>query len=173
MKDFSIMNQICKKQQTVFFGSTNLSMMDLSEMLRESTSSHIYNRSIEGLKLKDVDEVIATCAVELQPSKLFINLGEEDIKNPNFDRKSFIFKYEWLLYQLHTRCKNCTLYITSVMSDSHEAALVNKDLEALASDTGCTYVRIARNSPWDFINCVKHFVRNSPITFGEAMQYAG
>ena len=60
MKDFSIMNQICKKQQTVFFGSTNLSMMDLSEMLRESTSSHIYNRSIEGLKLKDVDEVIAT-----------------------------------------------------------------------------------------------------------------
>ena len=147
--------------------------MDLSELLQETTCSHIYNRSQEGLKLADINDKILEYITELQPSKIFINLGEEDLKECNFELKAFIFKYEWVLYQLHAKCKHCSLYIIPVLSDAKEVIHVNNELEFLANETGCTYVKISRNSPWDFINCVKHFVRNSSITFGEAMQYAG
>ncbi|MCR5217428.1 hypothetical protein [Treponema sp.] len=173
MKNFSGMNKLSKKGQTVFFGSTSLSQMDLGDLMGNSCSTHIYNRSKDGLTIDRAQKEMEECACQLQPSRLFINIGEEDIEKEDFTIDGFISKYEWLLYQLHTRCDTCTLYIISVMSDSPKTAKVNRELSRLAKDTGCVFINVAHNTPWSFLASVKPFIRSFPISFAEAMQYAG
>ena len=101
------------------------------------------------------------------------NIGEEDIESADFKIDSFISKYEWLLYQLHTHCELCTMYIISVMSDNPKAVKLNRELAKLAKDTGCVFINVAHNTPWSFISSVKPYIRSFPISFAEAMQYAG
>lgn len=173
MKNFSGMNKLCKKGQTVFFGSTTLSQMDLGDLMGNCTNSHIYNRSKDGLTIDQAQKIIGECACELQPSRLLINIGEEDIESADFKVDSFISKYEWLLYQLHTHCELCTMYIISVMSDNPKAVKLNRELAKLAKDTGCIFINVAHNTPWSFISSVKPYIRSFPISFAEAMQYAG
>ena len=101
MKNFTLMNKFAKKRQCVFFGSTQFSQTEFTEMLENSCSEKIYNRSVEKLDMQNVSEFMNICAVDLEPSKLFINIGEEDMKNSDFNLENFISKYEWLLYQFH------------------------------------------------------------------------
>ena len=86
-----------KKKQCVFLGSTLLSKIKLAEMFENSCAVKIYNRSVEKLDFQNVSEFINSCAIDLKPAKLFINMGEEDIKSAEFNLETFITKYEWLL----------------------------------------------------------------------------
>lgn len=123
-------------------------------------------------------EYISESAFELQPSKIFLNIGDEDIKSPSFDMESFINKYEWMLLNIHRSCNNCLIYITSIVSPSTLCEKVNKKLEELAKDTGCTFINFGNIKKDELshskvFNILKHYIRNSPIGFADAMQYAG
>ncbi|MGN0739594.1 MAG: hypothetical protein ACI4LX_05425 [Treponema sp.] len=173
MKNFSVMNKIAKKHQAVFFGSTQLSQMDLNEILEDSSSLKVYNRSIEKLDIENVSIYVMPCVIELAPAKLFINIGEEDIKSPSFNQDSFISKYEWLLYQLHKNCSGCTLYIVPVVSAEKKVAELNSALEKLSFESGCIFVKLNGMTVFHLLTALKQHLRDFPITFADAMQYIG
>ena len=179
MNNFKEMNEYCKKGQIVFFGSTYLSRMRISErILTSGMNIPVYDRSSEKLKVEDALNFLSDEVFELQPSKIFVNIGDEDLKSPSFDIDSFVSKYEWMLLNIHRSCNNCLIYITSVVSNSSVSKQVNNRLQALAKDTGCTFVNldVAKKDVGSYIkvfNVLKHYIRTSPIGFADAMQFVG
>ena len=179
MKNFKEMNEYCKKGQIVFVGSTYFSQMKISErVLTSGMNIPVYDRSSEKLKVGDTLNYLADEVFELQPSKIFINIGDEDLKSPTFDVDTFISKYEWMLLNTHRSCENCLIFITSVISSSSLAGKVNEKLQNLAKETGCTFINFGNlkkdgSSYSKVFNILKHYIRNSPIGFADAMQFVG
>lgn len=179
MKDFKEMNEYCKKGQIVFVGSTYFSQMKISErVLTSGMNVPVYDRSAEKLKISNALNFLSEEVFELQPSKIFVNIGDEDLKSAGFDIDAFISKYEWMLLNIHRSCENCLIYITSVVSTCSVAAKVNERLQELAKETGCTYINFegAKKDIGSYskvFNILKHYIRNSPIGFADAMQFVG
>jgi len=160
-----------KLGQIVFLGSTKLANMDLYDYLRDTTSFSIYNESVPKLKIEDLEKCVEMIS-NLQPSKLFISIGEEEIKNEKLDIEDFISKYEWFLYKINLNCKNCTLYIISLSEENDIAKEVNRRLQRLSEECGCRFIKLIGNSICDFISTIKVYLRKFPINFVEAMRYS-
>ena len=165
--------KIMKKGQYVFWGSTSLSNVDLSEFLGEIDDKKIYNCSVNGLKINQAEKYLETILEDLDPAKLFVNIGEEDITDKDFNLESFIEKYEWMLFQINSKCKNCSLFIISIFDNSIIGKKVNIALEKLALETGCKFINLNKNSLWDSVCILRMHLRTFPIKFVEAMQYRG
>ena len=174
MIDFKQINEVAKENGVVFFGSTYFESVPVNELAQDfDTDLPVYNRSVGGLTIDKVSDVLESCVLDLEPSKLFICLGDEDIKSECFSLSDFIEKYQWMLYTLHNRCK-AKIYIVSVMSLDPKASAVNERLKRLAADTGCIYVDTqaalkSAKSTLRFFSVLRYFMRKHPITFNEAM----
>lgn len=174
MIDFKQINEVAKENGVVFFGSTYFESVPVNELAQDfDTDLPVYNRSVGGLTIDKVSDVLESCVLDLEPSKLFICLGDEDIKSECFSLSDFIEKYQWMLYTLHNRCK-AKIYIVSVMSLDPKASAVNERLKRLAAETGCIYVDTqealkSAKSTLRFFSVLRFFMRKHPITFNEAM----
>lgn len=128
----------------------------------------MYNRSLKGLLLDDAEQVLEDCVCTLLPDKVFINIGENDIKSVNFNGDDFEEKYEWLLYAIHSKC-NCEIYILSVMNDKQNS--VNKILKKLAEKYECEYIDInsCQASALKIFSKIRFLLRTHSITFCEAL----
>lgn len=167
-------NSISQKGGTVVLSSGDMARMPISEMAMNCmVDLPVYNRGISGLTVEDAANVLEDCVFSLEPHKVIVALGTEDLKDPAFDIKEFINKYEWLLYSLNSRLK-CRIYITSVMSTSPMASDVNAALKNLAAACGCRYIDISRTSACDnpmlrMFDILRNNLRERPISFTEAM----
>ena len=174
MIDFKQINEVAKENGVVFFGSTYFESVPVNELAQDfDTDLPVYNRSVGGLTIDKVSDVLESCVLDLEPSKLFICLGDEDIKSECFSLSDFIEKYQWMLYTLHNRCK-AKIYIVSVMSLDPKASAVNERLKRLAAETGCIYVDTqaalkSAKSTLRFFSVLRFFMRKHPITFNEVM----
>lgn len=179
MKSFKEMNEYCKKGQIVFVGSTYFSHMNISErVLTSGMNIPVYDRSVEKLNVNNALGYITDEVFELEPAKIFINIGDEDLKLAGYDLETFMSKYEWMLLNIHRSCANCSIYITSVISSSPNVGKLNAELQQLAKDTGCTFVNFGNlkkgsGSYSKVFNILKQYIRNSPIDFADAMQFVG
>lgn len=176
IKHFVEMNKISKTGEVVFLGSTFFAGMDVAELAEnDNIDMMIYNRSFSKLSLDNVDSVLASCIYPLQPLKLFVNIGEEDLQLFNHDKYTFISKYEWMLLNIHRNCKNCSIYIVSINSQKNNVNEMNETLENIAGDTGCIFIEINtginHGTEISVFNKLKPYIRNFPITFSDAMNY--
>ena len=171
---FNHLNSISEAHGAVFFGSDCFAELPVGELARDfNIDLPVYNRGISGLTVEDAANVLEDCVFSLEPHKVIVALGTEDLKDPAFDIKEFINKYEWLLYSLNSRLK-CRIYITSVMSTSPMASDVNAALKNLAAACGCRYIDISRTSACDnpmlrMFDILRNNLRERPISFTEAM----
>lgn len=174
MIDFKQFNEVAKENGIVFFGSTYFAAVPVNELAQDfDTQIPVYNRSVAGLTVDKVNGLLDSCVLELDPSKVFICLGDEDIKKENFNLSEFIEKYQWMLYTLHNRCK-AKIYMVSVMSPDPTAQAVNERLKKLAAETGCIYADTraalqSEKSTLKVFSVLRYYMRNHPITFHEAM----
>ena len=170
LNKYKILNETAEKNADVFFGADWLYDIPIAELTRDNgIDTTVYNRSLKGLTIKDTDKIIETCIYAIHPAKVFINIGENDITDKNFNAEEFVEKYEWLLYTIHSKC-DCSIFILSVVSD--RSGIVNEKLKALAEKYGCEYIDIqaCRTSLVKFISKLRFFLRRHPITFCEAMR---
>ncbi len=174
---FSQMNEVSSTNGVVFFGSTSFNEMPLAELSRDyDLEEKVYNRSISGLTIADVDPVLDDCVLNLSPKKVFISIGEEDVEKEGFNEKEFLAKYEWMLYSIHDKC-DAQIYIVSVLSRMAIASRINERLSKLAKETGCTYIDAASALYYEkpdmmIFEDLKPYIRNHNITFAEAMKMA-
>jgi hypothetical protein len=173
-KKYCELNRFAEKGGVVFFGSDNFAKLPVGELARSfSIEETVYNRSAEGINIEEAADVLEKCVLSLDPKKVFINLGDCDIKSDNFDVKSFISQYEWILYTLHTHT-NAELYIVSLLSSRSDSSAVNEELKALALEHGCKYIdatdSLISDSPeLRLFDIMKYYIRCHSIKFGEAM----
>ena len=171
---FHRMNELVRPGGIVFFGSTGASCLPLGEINQEfDVDLHVYNSSIEGLLAADAESVLEACVIELQPSRVFLMLGDADVVRADFDAEGFLEKYRWLLYTLHNSCR-ASLHIVSVLSEDPAVPFVNRKLKALAEETGCVYVdgyvpAVSPKPVHHLLSVLCAYMRSGPIRFVQAM----
>lgn len=141
---YNSLNKVAQKNGIVLLGSTFAYTLPLNELVQNySISKKIYNRSIQGLRIKDAEQYIESCIKPLEPAKLIINLGDEDL-NANSDVSELTEEYRWLLYRIHTMLPDTVLIITSVDETAENASAFNSELKKLSKEFGCDFIAIPR-----------------------------
>lgn len=141
-KQYTFLNKMAKGNGIVLWGSTSLEKQPINELLQNfDVSKNIYNRSVSGLTLAAAEDCLEQCVYELKPSKVIINLGEEDLKDSD-DVARLVEQYRWILYKIHVALPKCQLIVTTVQSKSESCDCFNEELKKLAEEFGCTFYQI-------------------------------
>lgn len=174
--DFTILNKIAKKHGIVLFGSTSTADIPINELVQDyEISQNIYNRSISGLKLADAEKYLNTCVYNLEPDKIILNLGEEDLKTSDEINK-LIEQYRWLLYTIHTVLPDASLILTSVTAQTDRTDSFNRALKTLAAECGCNYLEIPTGIASEeynirFFRTIKSVFYDSTMSYSDIIQY--
>lgn len=140
---YKTLNKKIKKNSIVCLGSNYFYTIDFEELSSDfAIGLPVYNRSFANSPINSFDDGILECVYEMEPQKIFVNLGEYDLNSSDFSIEDFMYDYEWLLFNLHKNCKNAKIFIVSIKSSSRMASHTNKQLSRLAEETGCDYVDI-------------------------------
>lgn len=171
---FHEMNAVAKKGGVVFFGSNHFAELPVAELIQSfHMNETAYNRSLANVSIDEMAPMVDACVTELDPRKVFVNLGDSDLDNPALDVDEFISKYEWLLYTIHNRTK-ASIYVVSLLSATSAARKINIRLKALAAENGCDFIDVtdaiaAERPDLHMFDLMKAYVRTHPIDFSEAM----
>ncbi len=72
----------------------------------------IYNRGIAGTKTTDLLEAMNECIFDLEPSKLFINIGSNDIGAASgYDKEQFLKNYNEIMDRIKNILPQCEVYV--------------------------------------------------------------
>lgn len=175
METYREMNSITEAGGVVLFGSNTFAALPIGELAQAfRITEPIYNRSVKDVRIDQIESYLKVCLYDLNPRKIFVNMGDIDIRDENVDADNFISKYEWLLYMIHTKTQ-ASIYIVPIVSNSPAAFQINQRLKALASQTGCKYVDVAgvlesKRPTLRLFEVLKVHMRNHPINFADAME---
>lgn len=166
-----------KHNGIICVGSNYFSALNISEVAQEENFQQIvYDRSVANLKITDLSAYLEKNVFDVTPAKIFLNIGDVDINCDSFSVSEFISKYEWVLFNLHCKCKGCHIYILSVVSDAPCSKELNENLKNVAESFGCDFIDITacknKKSGHEIFHTLKNYMRDFPINFCEAMHCA-
>ena len=150
------LNQFCKKGQIVMAGSSLMEFFPVVEMAEgHGIELAIYNRGISGDTLDGQLGRMQSTFWDLEPSRVFINIGTNDISAEGYKREVLFEKYAQVLGQIKERLPECRVYVlayypvnrTEKFKTDHfrartneELAAVNAELPALAARFGYEFI---------------------------------
>ena len=175
METYREMNSITEAGGVVLFGSNTFAALPIGELAQAfRITEPIYNRSVKDVRIDQIESYLKVCLYDLKPRKIFVNMGDIDIRDENVDADNFISKYEWLLYMIHTKTQ-ASIYIVPIVSNSPAAFKINQRLKTLASQTGCKYIDVSdvlesKRPTLRLFEMLKVHMRNHPINFADAME---
>ncbi len=80
IRNYKLLNRLAKKGGILFTGSSLMEYFPICEMAASAgIQKNIYNRGIGGTTSDDFLREIDTVLIDLQPSKVFINIGTNDM----------------------------------------------------------------------------------------------
>lgn len=99
IRNFGYLNQGALKGQILFTGSSLMEMFPVCEIARsQGIEQVIYNRGVGGLNTDEFLENIDTLLLDLEPSKIFINIGTNDITKERFGN-------QWMSHLMDNICR--------------------------------------------------------------------
>ena len=123
IRRFEEMNKEVVPGQIVCAGSSLMEMFPVEELVREKQIHMIiYNRGIGGFITDELLENIDTCILDLKPSKLFINIGTNDLSNPDITIAQMIDHYDQILCQVKAALPDVKLYLMAYYPINYDAA---------------------------------------------------
>lgn len=124
----------------------------------------IYNRGIAGYVLPELLASMDECIFDLEPSKIFINIGTNDMNTPDYKKEELIKNYNKVLTKISHKLPNCKVYvmayypvnpevdfpgggrehIKSIFKTRSNAAImeVNEALEVLAKENNYEFINV-------------------------------
>ncbi len=158
-KAHEVLDRYAIKGQIVFTGSSLMEQFPITEMAQ--TLPHrpiVYNRGIGGDTIDGLDERLNGAVLDLEPRKLFINIGTNDISSPDYERETMLKKYRALLYRIKAALPETEIIIMSYYPvnrtelfntewfgarTNEELDIVNGRLEKMAGEIGAKYVNVS------------------------------
>jgi len=156
-------NRTVMPGQILFVGSSLMEIFPIEKFQAEQDlglSKHIYNRGVRATTTADLLAHMDPLIFDLQPSKIFINIGSNDI-GFNVPTATFLANYDQILTQIHAQLPATTVYLmayyplnttadfgeekgehTQLYRYRSNAALVAADtqVQALAAKHGDAYI---------------------------------
>lgn len=106
------LNRFAVKNSTVMVGSSLMEGYPINEiMMALGIPGIVYNRGIRGYLTTDLMDSMDECVFGLEPSRIFINIGTNDIGMPGDDIGRLIENYRKILLQIRDRLPNCQINI--------------------------------------------------------------
>jgi lysophospholipase L1-like esterase len=107
-----ILNQYARENQILFTGSSLMEQFPVEELLRdEQIDICIYNRGVSGFTTEDMlanmEEMVFGC----KPSKIFINIGTNDIGAKDYSEDRLIRNYREILTEIMNRLPEAAVYV--------------------------------------------------------------
>ena len=161
--NFMCLNKFVKKGEIVFTGSSLCELFPINEMLQNvEPRIRVYNRGIGGDVTDGLLERMDESIFDLEPKKVFINIGTNDISRPEYKRERLMSQYRKILMQIQARLPETKIYVMSYYPVNRElpgadpeavkaqfgartnAELkeVNAEVEKMAEELGCTYINV-------------------------------
>ena len=112
LKSYQVLNQFVKKGQILFTGSSLMEQFPIYEFLQDyDIKETIYNRGIGGYVSVEMLEALDAMIFDLEPSKIFINIGTNDLSMPNYLKEDLIACYEKILQLTKERLPQTKIYV--------------------------------------------------------------
>lgn len=112
VKHYSILNQYVKKGKVLFTGSSLMEQFPIYEFMQDyDIKETIYNRGVSGFTSSEMILVLDTLIFELEPAKIFINIGTNDLSAPDYTPEELLERYEYILLQIKERLPAAKVYV--------------------------------------------------------------
>ena len=102
----------------------------------------IYNRGIGGYITDELLEHLDVCVLDLEPSRLFINIGTNDLSNPDVTIDGLMKKYDEILCRIEEAIPNIEIYLMAYFPINYEINEANKAVAELARKHQARYIDI-------------------------------
>ena len=164
---YRILNEAVVKGQILFTGSSLMEQFPINELLMtEKMDCIIYNRGVGGFTTDDMLENMDVQVFATEPSKIFINIGTNDISNPSISFEEAlthtITNYEKILVQIKEKLPETQVYMMAYYPVKEDAPLLegecdrtmfknrnntnlpiaNEEVKKLADKFGYTYIDV-------------------------------
>lgn len=117
------MNKTVLEGKVLFAGSSLMEMFPIEELVKESGSNQIvYNRGVGGFTTTDLLEQMDVCILDLKPSMIFINIGTNDLSNPDITIEQIMDNYRRIIDQIIDRLPETKIYMMAYYPVNYEAA---------------------------------------------------
>lgn len=116
-------NETAEKNQILFVGSSLMEMFPIEEFVQERKLPFVvYNRGVGGYKTEDLMAALDVCVFNLEPRKIFINIGTNDLSDPSISVNQMIRNYQWILEQIRQKLPKAELYLMAYYPVNYDAA---------------------------------------------------
>ena len=124
VEGFRAKNQLCEKGQIVFAGSSLMEMFPVEEWASElgEDAPKLYNRGVGGYRTDDMLPIVDLCVTDLQPRKVFINIGTNDLSDPDLPMETMIQRYDEILTRIEAAVPGVRIYLMAYYPINYEAA---------------------------------------------------
>ncbi|WP_172195977.1 GDSL-type esterase/lipase family protein [Saccharibacillus qingshengii] len=107
---YRLLNHYALRGQTVCTGSSLMEFCPIHELQQTfGPSFPFYNRGAAGFVTRELLAALDECVLELEPSRLFINIGTNDIGEPDYTLPGLIGRYEEILKRVQQRLPDCRI----------------------------------------------------------------
>lgn len=166
---YQILNEITMKNEIVIFGSDFTADFPFYELsLKHVMSNAIYNRSIRSLTLKEADEALKACVIDVRPEKVFLSLGENDPGD-----SSSLNLYKTIIQKIKRSLPQTEIYVLSVYGS--ESTSFNDALKDLCLEMKVDFIKLpseTKDDPGYYEKAFKTlslFFRRNRISFADAI----
>ena len=117
-------NQTAVKGGVVFAGSSLMEMFPVEQWARElpGPKPPVYNRGVGGYTTVDYLPILDICVWELEPTKVFINIGTNDLSDASQTVAMLMERYDRILDQIEAHLPGVTIYLMAYYPVNPEAA---------------------------------------------------
>ena len=124
VKRYHEQNQLLPKGGVLFAGSSLMEMFPIEQWVAEMPEPRplVYNRGVGGYTTKDLIPILDICVWELEPKKVFINIGTNDLSDPNDSVAGMITRYKEILTRIEEHLPGVPVYVMAYYPVNSEAA---------------------------------------------------
>jgi lysophospholipase L1-like esterase len=159
---FADENKNAEKGQIVFVGSSLMEIFPIEKMQQGlGLDKLIYNRGIRATTTADLLAHINLCILDLEPSKVFINIGSNDI-GFNVPESTFLANYDEILHLIRESLPDTQVFVMAYYpvntvvnfgeaETEHESLFENRKNEILKAASS-KVAQLAKKYDYEFIN---------------------
>ena len=163
LERFRILNQNVKKGEILFTGSSLMEQFPVNELLMTNGMDQvIYNRGIGGFTTTDMLEYMEEMVFGTEPSRIFINIGTNDIGSPDYQLEALLERYEEIIVRIQERLPEAEINMMAyypvnetdkipegewgktafVTRTNENLNIANAAIENLAAKKGCRFINV-------------------------------
>lgn len=160
---YRILNQDVKKGQILFVGSSLMEQFPIHELLMTAgINKVVYNRGIGGFITTDMLKYMEEMVFAIEPSKIFINIGTNDIGSQEYRLETLMENYEEIIRQIQEKLPEAEIYMmayypvneTDKIADENirksvfntrtneNICIANEAVKKLAGKRGCHFINV-------------------------------